>query len=137
MPRLLERERDAADLADRVDGADLVEVDALGVDAVDAPLGVREPPERLLRARARALRQAGGVDLRADRRPVAVRLARRAADASRASPRSRAAAPARSTSSSPSTPSPASPRRTASASAPASSSAPSSMSPATPPTQSR
>ena len=45
----LERERDADHLADGVDRADLVEVHGLGLDTVDLPLGVREPPERLLR----------------------------------------------------------------------------------------
>ena len=35
----LERERDAADVADRIERADLVEVDLLGLDAVDAGLG--------------------------------------------------------------------------------------------------
>ena len=76
----LERERDAAHLPDRVDRADLVEVHLLGVDVVDPGLGVREPPERLLRSLARPLRQVGGVDQRADRAPVALRLPRRRAD---------------------------------------------------------
>ena len=72
------------DLADRVDRADLVEVHLLGRDAVDAALGEREPLERLLRARRRARSgRSGGVDLLADRRPVPMRLARRAAHASR------------------------------------------------------
>ena len=74
----LERERDADDLADRVDGADLVEVDVLGRDAVDAPLGDREALERVLRALLGAGRELRGVDLVADRRPVAVRLPGRA-----------------------------------------------------------
>ena len=75
-PRLSSASATPHDLADRVDRADLVEVHALGVDAVDAPLGVREPAERLLRPGARALGEPGGVDLRADRGPVAVRLRR-------------------------------------------------------------
>ena len=52
-----------------------------GSIAVDAPLRVREPAERLLRAGARAARRSPArVDLRADRGPVAVRLPGRAAD---------------------------------------------------------
>ena len=56
MPQRLERERDADDLADRVDRADLVEVHLLGRDAVDAALGDRELLERALRARLRRAR---------------------------------------------------------------------------------
>ena len=52
-----------------------MEVDLLGVDVVDPALGVGEPPERVLRTLARPLGQARGVDQRADRAPVAVRLA--------------------------------------------------------------
>ena len=78
--QVLQRERDAAHLADRVDGADLVEVHLLGIDVVDPRLGVGEPPERLLRALARPLRQARGVDQRADRAPVALRLPWRGVD---------------------------------------------------------
>ena len=78
--QVLQREGDAAHLPDRVDGADLVEVHLLGIDVVDPRLGVGEPPERLLRSVARPLRQARGVDQRADRAPVALRLPRRRVD---------------------------------------------------------
>ena len=47
---------------------------------MDPRLGVGEPLERLLRSLARALRQARGVDQRADRAPVALRLPGRGVD---------------------------------------------------------
>ena len=78
--QVLEREGDAAHLADGVDGADLVEVHLLGIHVVDAGLGVGEPAEGLLRPLARPLGQARGVDQRADRAPVALRLAGRGSD---------------------------------------------------------
>ena len=76
----LERQGDAAHLPDRIDGADLVEVHLLGIDGVDPRLGVGEPPERLLRDRARPRGKLRGVDQGADRAPVPVRLLARAID---------------------------------------------------------
>ena len=63
---VLERERGAADVGERVDRAELVEVHLLRGDRVDGALGLGEAPEGLLRARTGALREPGRVDQLAD-----------------------------------------------------------------------
>ena len=59
---LLERQRDAADVGQRVEAADLVEVHELGLAVVHAGLGLGQQPERLVRPARGALGQPGGVD---------------------------------------------------------------------------
>ena len=65
-----------------------MEVDVVGVDAVDAALRDGEAPEDRLRAVVRAWRQPGGGELVADRPPAAVRLGvrRRCGNARRPDP---------------------------------------------------
>ncbi len=51
-PEVFERERDAADVGDRIQGTDLVKVTLVRLGAVDPGLGFREPPEGLVRPAA-------------------------------------------------------------------------------------
>jgi hypothetical protein len=79
----LERERHPADVGQRVDGAYLVEDHPVGRHAVHAPLGVRQAPERIVRARVCAGGQTGAIEQRANRSPVAVNVLLRGDDAHR------------------------------------------------------
>ena len=69
---LLERQRDAADVGQGVEPADLVEVHELGLAVVHARLGLGQQPERLVRAPRCARGQRGGVDQLAHVREVAM-----------------------------------------------------------------
>ena len=134
----LQRERDAADLADRVHRADLVEVDALRVDAVHRALGdaraAGTPPARA-RARARAARRRRSARGSSAQSRCGWPAAPRTVDAGRRRCRGASArsAPQREAVDAEARRARRARRR---ASAPASSSAPSSMSPATPAKQS-
>jgi hypothetical protein len=65
------------DVEDRIDRADLVQVDFLGGHSVDLPLGARDRAERFVRPSLHALRHRGLGDQRADLADAAtVRLRR-------------------------------------------------------------
>ena len=103
---LLERQRDAADVGQRVETADLVEVHELGLAVVHARLGLGQQPERRVRPSRGALGHPGCVDQLAHVGEVAVHvlLVRHHAPR-RAARRCRAASRARRCRSRPSTPS--------------------------------
>ena len=69
---ILERQRDAADVADRIQRADLVEVDGLRRDVVHAALGPRERGEHRVRPLERAGGKRGAVEQRTHVRPPAM-----------------------------------------------------------------
>ena len=71
---LVEEHERAADVDERVERAELVEVDVVGRDAVDAALDLGEARERVERARAGALGKVGRLDELADLAVVAMRV---------------------------------------------------------------